>query len=101
MSFFIRALNGGEKLWKVTWLGYLGGTVALTLLFVLSSGLVGETSGVVFAPLVVLLNVWGLVSIWRCAGNVGWRGWFYLARFAVLFTATMWVLEIAGILPDI
>ena len=50
-SFFIRALKGDEKLRKVTWLGYLGGAVALTPLFVLTSG-----ERCLFLPIVMLVS---------------------------------------------
>ena len=100
MLFFASALKGNEKLWKVTWLGYLGGVLVLALFAVLSVGIIGEASGFVFVPLVALYNVWGLVSMWRCAANVGWRGWFYLTRVVVALTAIMWMLEIVGVLPE-
>lgn len=98
VDFVVRGWRGEERLWKVTWLGYVGGAFVLA---VLAYGLVvflGGAAKYAFGLSVIALNVWGLVAMWRCAGNVNWRGWFYLGRTIVIASLVAWILEAAGLL---
>jgi hypothetical protein len=51
-------------------------------------------------PATIVINIWGLVAMWNCAPNVKWRGWFFLARAAVVITAIYWILESAGLIES-
>jgi len=97
LDFVRNGWKGGERLWKVTWLGYVGGVMLLVIALVGVGAALGEAAGYVFGPLILVVNVWGLVAMWRCAPNVNWRGWFYLARVLVVMAVVGWALDIAGV----
>lgn len=96
MRFVIRGWKGEERLWKVTWLGYLGGALIVAIAAIGLYAILGDASAWIVGPAIIVLNVWALVAMWRCAPNVNWRIWFYLARIVVAATAIMWALELVG-----
>ena len=98
MGFITRGWKGEEKLWKITWLGYIGGALVVTVVAYGLFVLIQDSTKYFLGPAVIVLNVWGLVAMWRCAHNVSWKGWFYLARILVVLTVIAWVLEYAGML---
>jgi hypothetical protein len=98
MNFFKQGWLGKEKLWKVTWLGYIGLIIVVVLLTISMVGTVGDNAMLFMTPVVLVVNIWGIVAMWRCAPNVNWRGWMYIARVLVVLTAVGWLLEGAGLL---
>jgi len=39
--------------------------------------------------LVILYYIWSTISVWKCAANVSWKPWGYIARFVVLTPYTI------------
>jgi hypothetical protein len=97
VSFVVRGWNGDERLWKVTWLGYAGGVLLVTGVAITLHEIAAAASNYVLAPVIVILNVWAFVAIWRCAPNADWSGWLYIARGLVATAAIGWLLDILGI----
>ena len=83
-SFVITAWRGDEKLWQVFWVVGIG-------LYILSRGAVVmlETSDATFGSytlfvlFTMVVQVWWMVSVWRCARNTSLPLWVWLARFGV------------------
>ena len=80
---------GRARLWRPFWIGGTGIVALLPFLFLFLIPLAllfPHRGDLEFAATAVVLLLWTLytdwvaVCIWRCAANVGWRGWFYMAR---------------------
>ena len=87
-----RHWNGTAELWKAYWLiAVLGGWVFWTIVLnLINFGILPDL------PAVFLLagySVYAAVGVWRCAFNVKWRGWAYIARFILIFSALVFVFE--------
>jgi hypothetical protein len=42
-------------------------------------------------------SIYAAVGVWRCAFNVNWRGWAYIARVVIVFSAAMFIFELMRI----
>lgn len=83
MEWMKRALRGEEMLWKVFWIyGIVFGLVLAGLRFAVISFSPMASMPLLGVQLVYL--VWISISIWRCAFNVDWHGWGYIARILVV-----------------
>ncbi|WP_233884908.1 hypothetical protein [Paraburkholderia flagellata] len=90
MNAFQKAWRGEERLWKVWWLGgcglaileYCWGRTIVRGLYCAAPG--GPHGDAQFAYLLAttpILFLW--TAQWRCAFNVTWRPWGYLARIVL------------------
>lgn len=91
LNIFKRALQGEERLWKVWWLGGFGCTVFVWLwgTFVIHTATSSTNSGtrsaaVALHLLSVAVSAALAISEWRCAFNVQWRGWGWIARTLIV-----------------
>jgi hypothetical protein len=83
-------LAGERPLWKAFWVLFGGGYV---LLLVINGAMLGAFHGsVVFealrtslALLFVAFVLTSLAAVWRCAKNVGWPGWTWIARIVMIY----------------
>jgi hypothetical protein len=83
MGFIGKAWRGEERLWRVHWIyGALVGII-WRIIFAFAKGAPPPVVLVIFVPYFIYF-VWFLVSEWRCAFNVDWKGWAYVVRFLVL-----------------
>lgn len=97
VAFVVRGWTGKERLWKVAWLGYVGGVLLLVVVAMFLYTTFGNASPWIFSPAVAMINIWGFVAIWRCASNAAWSGWFYIARVVVAIAAIGWLLDVLKI----
>jgi hypothetical protein len=100
MSFIKRSWRGEEKLWRVFWLyGVLLG-IAISIVYAIIKGLLDLGWPMVVAAMAfyAVYQFWLLVSQWRCAWNVNWRGWGYIARFLVVLGFLGWIFGVAAVL---
>lgn len=83
--WFVRSWRGHEPAYKVFW--FYG--VPINLIFYVLGAIVGYMAAtnpqvvslvLIAAPIYLVFIVWFCVSLWRCAFNVGWKGWGYLSR---------------------
>jgi hypothetical protein len=88
-EFVGRFWRGEERLWKAFWLFDVIGAMAVAFAVTLVKGVVLDSLmwigvGVIFWGLAVIAalayQTWVYVSVWRCAFNVGWKGWGYICR---------------------
>ena len=90
MCWVKKSWNGEERLWKVFWLYFfLFGAIYGVLTFI-----IGQFYCLPFIPVVfvLMLSLWSMVSIWRCAFNSRNRVWAYLARIWVCFLIFIYIL---------
>ena len=108
-EFVATCWRGGERLWKVFWLFGVVGAAAVGYVVGQVEGLVRSSPmwigvGVIFWGLVaaasVAYQVWAYVSIWRCAFNVGWKGWGAIARALAVLGALGTIFAIVGLLQE-
>jgi hypothetical protein len=80
----IRAWRGQQPLWKVFWI--YGVVVSSGVVALYASALYAGHRAMQQALLLVfaVYTLWILVSVWRCATNVGERFWGVLARFLTI-----------------
>jgi hypothetical protein len=102
MEWISRAWRGEEKCWKVFW---VYGVFAGVIWSVLNWSLEGLFSSFpilqyVWIILRVVYNLWQFVSLYRCAFNLEWRFWGYIARGYTLFVPALVIigLLIGGVL---
>ena len=100
MEFVVTWFKGEERLWKPYWLGGVVGVICLQILSVLAN-FAGLFASIFVIVLMVFYQFWLLPAIWRCAFNVNWNVWGYLARISVVFSALAWiamvVMAVAGL----
>ena len=79
------AWRGGERLWKVFWLGALAIYAFVFILGILFAFLpIGPATYALWYVVCFSMSVWWWVSVWRCAPNSGWPLWKYLSRIVVV-----------------
>lgn len=91
--YIMKARNGEERLWIVFWLYNVLGIFLFRILFALLDIVLTEKNArmgmlifaCVFVVLVIVYFIWALASLWKCAFNVGWKGWGYLGRAYVVW----------------
>ena len=90
LSFLVASWRGQERLYKVFWV--YGFAIHLVFFAVgVAAGYLGAPAILLpLVPLYLAYSVWLLVSMWRCAGNVDWSGWTYLARIWVGIACVGW-----------
>ena len=90
LSFLVTSWRGQERLYKVFWV--YGFAIHLVFFAVgVAAGYLGAPAILLpLVPLYLAYSVWLLVSMWRCAGNVDWSGWTYLARIWVGIACVGW-----------
>lgn len=87
-SYLGRVLGGKAPLWLVFW--PLGVGVLLILVPLLDNSdirLMADASSpyAVFSAIVLfIIHVLVWIGIWRCAFNVKWRGWGWIARILLI-----------------
>ena len=89
----IRNWQGQARLWQSYWLmGVLGGWVFWTIVLnLIEFGILPEIPGVI---ILASYTIYSAVGVWRCAFNVDWRGWGYLARGVLVFSAIYFIIEL-------
>ena len=97
-SFFRSAFGGSEPLGEIFWLYVVVAGIGGLLVLSVGAGLIVAVPYGGFILLAVGLLItsyfgWALVAVWRCAFNVSWRGWGYLARVAAVFIAYQLVIS--------
>ena len=85
MNIILKPWKGKEKLWIVFWIYnvVIGNLLLLGALFSLD---IGEGLAVISSLTFFIYTFWVLVSIWRCAPNCSKGLWRDLARFIVILT---------------
>jgi len=94
LKFFVQSWKGQERLYKVFWVYGFGINLVFFIIGVVAGFLQAPVILLPLVPLYIAFIVWLLVAMWRCAQNVGWTGWTYLARTWVLLTSTGFVIKI-------
>ena len=88
MNWIDRTYSGQSPLWKVFWFGWVAPLLPLTGAVGIFNETVERTPSwahFAFFLAVFLYQAWLAVSMWRCAPNVKYRAFFWLARiFAVV-----------------
>lgn len=99
----IKARNGEERLWIVFWIYTVIGILFTTSLYNALLQAITDLRG--YGPLVLLFVlviaylayiVWAMGSLWRCAFNVGWKGWGYLARACVVWNILVFLVIVVS-----
>ncbi len=89
MVAVIKSWKGEERLSVVFWIYFVIGQVVIALLLS-SLSKVSQDMGASYMRLiftmafVVPYMVWTTWSVWRCAFNVSWAPWGYVARLLIL-----------------
>ena len=86
-NFVLSYWQGRQPLWKVFWL--IGG--GITIFIRLSTYLASVKNlpliwWVFMAIIVIPVQIWWMVSVWRCAQNAAQKAWSVLARAVVIFS---------------
>ncbi|MGQ7937003.1 hypothetical protein [Paraburkholderia sp. D1E] len=92
MTFVQRALRGEERLWRVWWIGGSVSAIAIyvwTRFVVVSLALSSSDEGTRNAAAALLFigltaSLGSALAQWRCAFNVSWHGWGWIARTWIL-----------------
>lgn len=93
-----RFWRGEDRLWKAFWLLWVLGWWAVGTIAVLFQNAGGLPSYA--GPTVLLLYmIWAGVGVWRCAFNVEWRGWGYIARSVVVLFVVLIGVGLATKIP--
>lgn len=94
------ALRGKVPLWKAFWLLHVLTPLVLGVSFFYLASLVAKPNGLedllylsLAIALIVVLDIFGLVAVWRCAANSSRRAFGWMARAVVLCEATYLVLR--------
>ncbi|MBT7956408.1 MAG: hypothetical protein HN731_14550 [Rhodospirillaceae bacterium] len=89
----IRHWQGQARLWQSYWLmGVVGGWLIWTLVLnLVEFGFLPEILGVI---ILAGYSVYSAVGIWRCAFNVDWHIWGYLARSIIGISAFYFIIEL-------
>ena len=91
MNWVKKAWRGEEKLWKVFWIyDILGGFLLVVINKILgkilgASLILGISDFVIW----IVFCIWITVSLWRCAFNLDWKFWGYIARIWAVFPILM------------
>jgi hypothetical protein len=104
---FLRAYWSGRKpLWGAYWLiGVIGIPLALSIgllagLLLTKPKLESDDGFILFVAITLVVFtpyfIFACVSIWRCANNVGWKGWGVLARIVVAALVLRYFFTITG-----
>ena len=81
-GFLWRCWHGKEELWKAFWLlSFLGGFVIFFITKIPSSRLI---QAALFIFLVLPIQIFWWISVWRCAFHTSHWGWAILARVVVI-----------------
>lgn len=79
-SILDRLWDGKESLAIAYWLyGVLIGNIVIIASFIIVSGVTGSRTLAIIPG--IAYAIWVTIVIWRCAPNVIWQGWTYIARF--------------------
>lgn len=90
-SFIGEWTRGHAPLWQPCWIGGFAVCLASQVLALAAAPL--EAPGLILLLVTVFgVQSWLQVAIRRCAFNVGWPAWGYLARVGVVLFATPWIL---------
>jgi hypothetical protein len=85
-SFIVKYWQGEEKLWKAFWVVGVGLTVIIrTAIYLASTKGAPLIWWVTASAVVLVLQVWWAVSVWRCAHNASQKLWSQLARIMVIW----------------
>jgi len=86
MQWFKKAWKGEEKLWRVFWLYWFLGNIALSLLIpfiaLFSLPLVNMIASVV-SLISLVYFVMSMILVWRCAFRTKHEYWGYIARVVI------------------
>jgi len=93
-KIFVQSWKGQERLYKLFWVYGFGINLVFFIIGVVAGILQAPLILLPFVPLYVAFIVWLLVAMWRCAHNVSWTGWTYVARAWVLLASTGFVIKI-------
>jgi len=80
-----KSWEGDEKLWKVFWLYNWLLTIAIGVIGQFAVNSFGYAGVIAAYTMFTLWYAWFVISTWRCAFNVSWQGWGYIARAFVIF----------------
>ncbi len=89
MNFIGAWTYGEERLWKPFWLGGLVGGIIWSIIIAIAE-LGGVYVTLLFQILYLIYSIWILVCVWRCAFNVDWVGWGYIARALTILSVVSW-----------
>jgi predicted ferric reductase len=83
-------LAGERPLWKAFWFLFGGGYVMLlglngAMLGAFHGSAAFETIRTSLALLFVAFVLACMTAVWRCARNVGWPGWTWIARIVMVY----------------
>ena len=78
-----RYWRGEERLWKAFWLLWVLGWWAISTIAILFQK-AGDLPAYSAALIILLYMLCAGAGVWRCAFNVGWRGWGHIARGVVV-----------------
>lgn len=98
-SFIRRCWNGDLKLWKMFWVVTVGITVAIRLITYAATEFNAPLIWwLLVVALGVPLQVWWIVSLWRCAKNTEKRLWTAAARIVVVIQSGYYAYLLFGVL---
>jgi len=86
-NYFLSFWRGEEQLWKAFWVvGF-----AITAVLWVTSHFAAEKNlpiiwWQVFYVVALVVQIWWMVSVWRCAKNSSKHFWFILGRTAVVLS---------------
>ena len=93
-----RFWRGEDRLWKAFWLLWVMGWWAVGTIAILIQNS-GGLPAYVGPAVIILYMIWAGVGVWRCAFNVGWRGWAYVSRGIVVVVFVMMSVGVAMRIP--
>ena len=70
---------------------FVGNFIIQMVVVILGLAAAGMVAWTIAFVLMFAFKVWVLVAIWRCAFNVNWVGWGYLARMATVLSFAGWI----------
>ena len=101
MSWIKRAWRGEERLWKVFWVYGVLLAAGLSIAAFIAKILLGPVGYIVLAVVRIAYSIWLLVAQWRCAFNVEWTFWGYIARIQAIVILIAVPLAIVGGVLDL
>ena len=100
MNYFLRGLQGEEKLWKIYWMyGWLGLGIVRILFQIISIFFPSPAVTMTLSALYWTFLLWQEISQWQCAYNVGWSGWGTIVRFFSGFFF-LCLFSVIALIPD-
>ncbi|MEO3429329.1 hypothetical protein AAFN88_10760 [Pelagibius sp. CAU 1746] len=100
-NFLLRYWRGEGELWKVFWLyGVLASTV-LACLYAAAIYAGNLAAAQLLLPLLLVYTAWIVISVWRCAPNVGWDFYTHLSRGLTIAWALNVIFALLGLQMDL